>query len=146
MSSSLSIVVCIFVAVGTRLPSRCLVTTVASDSNIPTFRHPVTFNLKVTGCGVLYPVQIIANTQYVVKSSRQLALPITFFFQNKDNKLNIGYTFLFYGIKLTITVLYIFSSLQIQNDRTAKSMEQSPSLEVCCHSGSPEYNLPFMQL
>jgi hypothetical protein len=77
VSNGFSIVVSIYVTVGKSLPSQCLATAVSSNTTILAFRCHVTFNPKVTGYGVLYPVQIVSYTQYIVKESRQSALPIT---------------------------------------------------------------------
>jgi hypothetical protein len=43
------------------LPRQSLATVVSSDSTILASKHPVTFNSRVTGSGVLYPVQIKRN-------------------------------------------------------------------------------------
>jgi hypothetical protein len=66
----------IFVAGGTSLPSQCLATEVSSNATVQALTCQVIFNSKVMVSDVLYPVQIISKTQYAVKGSRQLALPI----------------------------------------------------------------------
>jgi hypothetical protein len=65
--SPFNIFVCIFVAAGTFLPSRCLATAISSGSTIPTFTRNVTLHSKVVGRGVFCAVRVLSITQYVVK-------------------------------------------------------------------------------
>jgi hypothetical protein len=123
LSNSFSIVASVFIAVGTCLPGQCPATVVSSDSTILAFRCPVIFNSEDIGRGVLYPVQVISNTQYVVRGSRQLAI----------FKPRIWYSFLSLWHQTDNNGFVQISLLHIQNDWTTKSMEQSPSLEACGH-------------
>jgi hypothetical protein len=60
----------VFDAARTSLLSPCLARAVSSKSTTTAFMCHVILHSKVVDCGVLYAVQIVSNTQYVVKGRR----------------------------------------------------------------------------